>query len=311
VIEIKSINPISSIILPSFASPASYLTFSTRFIYVFERNLTPILATVLIVGIVASLLIKRKMELFVISAFSIALFLYAFPETFAYRYFKEFSIMEAFVMAIGLWYLFKVLVDSRKRYSTIIFSTLIMIILLPSLIIPVYQRSYEPFSLGQSILSDYEYSAAQWLKDNTPQNSLLISDFVTMQLMAPMANKILPIARSYRVAALTSNDLETTSRIKDMLARSNFSYENANYLLGRISSTDQRFIQNTGIPASNGSVLIIITPRTQEWAKQTGTSEVWYPAQATVDESYIESFAKNPVELIYSYKQEIYVFKTK
>jgi hypothetical protein len=318
-VKIDIINPISSVVLPSFADSANYLTFSQRFQWIFDTNLAPVLLAVLLLGIAVSIVSRRRQDILVISAFSLALFIYLFPETFAYRFFKELSIMEGFVMAVGISQILRFVAGVRKKYYlSVILSALTVMLLLPSLIVPVYQRTFEPPSvyesnpLAHSIVSDYEYSAAQWLKDNTPENSLLISDFVTMQIMAPLSDKLLPMGRNYRVQALTSEDLQTTWRIKNMLSDSAFTDDDIEYLLGSVSSSDERFSNKINMSASNKSILIVLTPRTVDWVKQTGISEVWSPEKTTVDKTYLEAFTKNnPVDVIYSYEEQVYVFKVK
>lgn len=318
-VKIDSINPISSVVLPSFADSANYLTFSQRFQWVFDTNMTPVLLAVLLLGIAVSIVSRRKQDILVISAFSLALFFYLFPETFAYRFFKELSIMEGVVMAVGVSQILRFVAGVRKNYHlTVILSALTVMLLLPSLIVPIYQRTFEPpsvyesYPLAHSIVSDYEYSAAQWLKDNTPQNSLLISDFVTMQIMAPLSDKLLPMGRNYRVQALTSEDLQTTWRIKNMLSNSTFDDGDVEYLMCSVSSSDERFSDRIDMPASNRSILIVLTPRTVDWIKQPGISEVWSPEEAMVDKTFLENFTKNnPVDVIYSYEEQVYVFKVK
>jgi hypothetical protein len=169
---------------------------------------------------------NKQRNFFVLSAFSLALFLYFFPEVFAYRFFREVTPLMAYLISFGLWRIFDVL-DLRKRYSKLIFSTLIILLLLPSLIVPVYQRYYHS-SLGDHILSAEEYSVSKWLRENTPDNALLISDYVTMQLISTLSNKMLPTPRSYRVDALSQDDIQTIWKIKNMLSisLSNYPLEN-------------------------------------------------------------------------------------
>jgi len=218
IIELNTFNPVSSIILPQFASSLDSISFSSRFSWLFEQNLTPLMNVLLIFGIAMCIVNNKQRNFFVLSAFSLALFLYFFPEVFAYRFFKEVTPLMAYLISFGLWRIFEVL-DLRKRYSKLIFSTLIILLLLPSLIVPVYQRYYHS-SLGDHIVSAEEYSVSKWLRENTPVNTLLISDYVTMQLMSPLSNKMLPTPRSYRIEALSQNDKQTIWRIKDMLSTS-------------------------------------------------------------------------------------------
>jgi hypothetical protein len=468
VAEIPPFNPISSIILPKYSLSLDVMPFSLRFTWLFETNLSLILIILLILGVAVSLFSKRKETFFVISVFLLALFLYLFPENYAYRFYREVTILLAFVMSIGLWRIFHVLVDLRKRYSVFIFSVLLIILLLPSLIAPVYQRYYQS-TLGQSIVSDYEYSASTWLRANTPENSLLISDYETMQLMGTFSNKMLPVNREYKVEGLYQNDTQTVWRIKNMLASyssncslvdvngsqfwtaygfgtgsidvktdnssqeltnattinvvdgskstvgvihkfaekqdwhnasglyinwygentnstwqicvaapndanwfafsfvdnflgwqtinaslstfskvasptwTNVSYialrtsnavpdswilgdvglsyatqafnltsDDISYFRAHISSTDNRYSEQTGISMENATILYILTPRTVEWFKQEGISGIVAIPQGSVDNRYLELFKNNThLKLIYSYENKIYIFTVK
>jgi hypothetical protein len=227
VLAIKVLNPISSIVLPAFSSSTDVMPFSLRFHWLFEVNLTLTLVALLVLGIAMSISSKKKEDILVISAFLLALFLYLFPETFAYRFYREVTVMMCIVMAVGIWRVFHALHRFRKKYITTIFSALIVVLLLPSLIAPVYTRYYQS-DMGQSILSSFEYSAAQWLRQNTPENTLLVSDFETMESLGTLSNKMLPIDRNYLVEASNTNSIQTLWLIKNMLtpAYLNYSIEN-------------------------------------------------------------------------------------
>jgi hypothetical protein len=219
VIALPVSNPISSIIFASFTQAESEaISFSSRFEWLLEINMTSVMNAFLMLGIVATVLSRKRENLLVISAFSLALFLYFFPETFAYRFYREVSIMMACVIAVGLMSMFKILVRRRwSKYSKIVLSTLVIALLIPNLVIPVYQRSYESL-LGQSMVSDNEYSAARWIMENMPENTLVISDYATMELLAPLSNKMLPVARMYLVQGLSTEDLQVVWYIKNKLS---------------------------------------------------------------------------------------------
>jgi hypothetical protein len=51
-----------------------------------------------------------------------------------------------------------------------------------------------------------------------PENTLIISDYVTMQLMSPLSNKMLPTPRSFMIQTLSYDEQQTISYIKNMLS---------------------------------------------------------------------------------------------
>jgi len=312
VAELPFSNPISSVIFPEFAKTLEPMPFLSRFQWLFEINLTLTLRIILLLGVAVTLLCSKRENLLAVSAFSLALFFYFFPEAYAYRFFKEVTVTMACVMSVGLNYVFNALVNRRNFYTAIIFSSLIVALLIPNLIIPVYQRHYNS-SLGQYIISSYEYDAAKWLRENTPENSLIISDYVTMQLMSPLSNKMLPIPRSYRIQALNYSDQQAVLYIKNMLSGY---FDNitlcARYLIEKMDSADKRYCESVNIAWNQSNVLIILTSRTIKWLEQQGTAEIWLPPDEPVDPKFLRLFQEsNSLELIYSYETKIYIFRVK
>jgi hypothetical protein len=466
VAELPISNPISSLFLPSYSSSTEIISFSSRFNWLFEINLSFILAVLLVFGIVVCIFSKRKSDIFVVSVFAIALFLYLFPETFAYRFYREVTVIMAFVMAIGIWRITTALSGLRKKYSSFIFSALLIVLLLPSLLAPVYTRYYQA-SMGQSIVSEPEYAAAQWLKQNTPENTLLLSDFETIELLGTLSNKMLPIDRNYLVDGLNQESTQTLWHIKNMFSKNyanctleneqdpqfwktysfgkgsidiqpaniiqpsinttiniidgnkstaglihkfdtkqdwrnasglyinwygqntnetwqicvaaaddsnwfafsfvdnfegwanvsasfnsftnvgspnwatisyiairtsnaspnnwtigdvglsyisslNINSEEITYLKTHVTSTEQRYCQQTGLSLDNVSILIVLTSRTVQWVKQEGISQAITLLKDPVDNSYLKLFEKTScLDEIYSLNNKIYVFKVK
>jgi hypothetical protein len=225
--EIGISNPISSIFLPSYSNSTEIISFSSRFSWIFNINLTLTLVVLLIFGITMSIFSRKKGDIFIISVFSLALFLYLFPETFAYRFYREVTVIMAFMIGLGLWRIFTAISGENKKFSNIIFASIIVVLILPSLITPVYTRYHET-TMGQSLLSNSEYSTAQWLKQNTPENTIIVSDFETMELVATLSNRMLPIDRNYIVEGLNQNSIQTLWLIKNMFTVNylNYSIEN-------------------------------------------------------------------------------------
>jgi hypothetical protein len=291
--ELSIFNPISSLIMPQYAASNAY-SFSSRFSWIFVNNLSLLLVSLLVLGIAVALFSKKKENLFMISLFFFALFLYLFPETYAYRFFKELTIVMAFIMALAIWRIFRTLVDSKKKYSTFIFSVLIIVLLLPSLIAPVYQRYYQS-NLSQPLISEYEYSASTWLRTNTPENSILISDFETMQLVGPLSNKLLPIQRNMNVEGLKQNDVEMTWLIKDLLKNSistslmsvnesqfwkpyGFGVGSMDITANNISQqSNNATLQINIVPGSKSTVGVIhVFKENQDWTNASGLYINWY-----------------------------------
>lgn len=321
VTELAISNPISSILLPSYSSSAEIIPFSSRLNWIFEINLSIILVIILIFGIVVSLLSKRQKNLFIISVFSFALLLYLFPESFAYRFYRELTIITAFVLAIGIWRIFVALSDLKRKSSAFLFSLLLIVLLLPSLITPVYER-YSQTSMGQSLVSESEYFASQWLKENTAENSIIVSDFETIQLLGTLANKILPVNRNYLLENLNDESTQTLWRIKHMFVSNYQSYSldpefNPQFWKAYSFGKGSIDIETTNITLSENNKAIRITdgnksvaglihrfPEIQDWNNITGiyinwlgknTNSTWQICIAAPDDSnwFAYSFVDN------------------
>lgn len=291
--QIDMLNPISSVILPQYSKSLEIMPFALRFNWVFSINLSAPLVLLLILGVVVCLISKRKDYLLVSSAFLAALFLYLFPESYAYRFYKELTVVMAFVMAVGIWRLLVALSDLRKKYSTVIISALLITLLLPILITPIYTRYYQS-SLGQSLLVEPEYLTTQWLKENTPENSIMVSDFVTMELLGTLSNRMLPIDRHYTVDGLSEESKQSLWHIKNMFAGNylNISLENKadlnfwkSYSFGQgsidISQTNisgRDNISTLRIIEGNRSFVGLIHKFTdkQDWSNASGIYIAWF-----------------------------------
>jgi len=273
-VALPVLNPISSIFFPSFASPLDAISFSSRFEWLFTVNLTKAMSILFIVGVFTTAVSYKRENLLMISGLSLALLLYFFPETFSYRVYREISLMMAYVISFGLWSVFKRVlspVNRRRKYVSFVVSTLAITLLVPNLIVPVYQRHYESL-LGKSMTTDYEYTAARWLLENAPENTLLISDFSTMELLAPLSNKMLPIGRMYLIRGLSVEDLQFIKYIKDKLSPtyvsrdlgngSSLSWTNYEWGEGQVQVLTEHIDQGE---ANNESQKIEVIPGDYSW----------------------------------------------
>jgi hypothetical protein len=198
-------------------------SFYKRFRWIFEINLTPLLRILLLLCIIILLMTRKREDILTLSLLSTAIFLYLFPEEYAYRFFKEVTVSMALVMSAGTVHLVEILLNiERARFNCrflkleILLSSLLAVLLLPNLIVPIYERYYVSH-LGNYLVSEDEFIAAKWIRENLPVNILVISDYSTMQLLGPLANKMLPTPRSYLFDALPPSHQQTVIYIKNLL----------------------------------------------------------------------------------------------
>lgn len=218
VIELPLSNPVSSLVSSSLAGAAWSVTFSERLTWITKTANSDIINCVFLTGIVATLCSRKKNDALMISTLSLTFFFYFLPESHAYRFIKELSPIMAYIVSNGLMkvfnFLFNLQVNRKTMVYSILCSLLIISLIVPELARPLHTRYYES-TLGKPMVAEYEYYASRWLKENTPENAIIVSDYVTMQLLTPLSCKLWITAVSFRVKTLSDYDLQTVWYIKN------------------------------------------------------------------------------------------------
>ena len=164
--------------------------------------------------IIATLLILIKGNarfLIVASIAWLLLAVYFLPFQWTYRIFKELNLFFSCVIVLP----FSIILCSLKKIKVNIMILhkcisppivtltflLIFLCLTPILVIPIYQRfsfyssEFFPSKDIQSPLTFEEWEAAIWMREHLPSDAILISDYFTMWVIGPLANKVLPIEK--------------------------------------------------------------------------------------------------------------------
>ena len=117
------------------------------------------------------------------------------------------------------------------------------------------------------------------------------------------------------IAIRTSNVLPNSWSIGDVgLSFKSRSFDldsdDVAYFRSHLSSTDNRYIEQTKTDKENSEVILILTPRTVQWFEQDGISGIKSVLEGPVDPIFLELVKKNTLlELIYSYEDNVYIFK--
>ena len=287
-----------------------------------EKVNHPIILVMLIGGVATTLLSKDSLWLFLNAVFSSSLVLYALPELWTYRIYKAFTPFMATILAASVvipieWFpkYFSSKINFSLRIHKLLMSIdikfclmlLLVLVLLPTLVSPAYKRfSDSPDGRYHSLISEYEYNAAMWLRSNVPENVRIISDVRTMIILTPLANKKWLIERKMNVFNLPTQYIK--ERI--LLAQdSKQAYQAISALHDRIPWHEQYFIEDVNY--SLDGFIIVISARTQRWLEQEGIADVEFPHYGEVDPSIIEKFMiSNYFKLIYVSKgRELYIFQ--
>jgi hypothetical protein len=192
--------------------------------------------------------------------------------------------------------------DTTKMLRTI-YLCFILVIIVPSLLSPfqnyVKSKAYDMEKAGisssLSLVADYEYTMALWIRNNTPKDATIISDPETMYIIAGISGRSLPIVLGMLVQDLQIPDLIKLYWIKFNILMTNDSYKAAFYVnvLGKYP-------------------VIVISGRTISWLNslqfvskpQSFASSNHYILSKFLDEN-------GPFKLLYKVNEEIYAFTIK
>jgi hypothetical protein len=170
-----------------------------------------------------------------------------------------------------------------------------------------------------SFIENYEYEAAQWIKENSSQNTLLLSDQATMLLFSSLCDK-------YTLVHLTQNypegypiDVQLLSFIYNLfLTTDPLKVYTSLMEIKALPIQTEEYYQSFQ-PIKNPDFLIIISPRTSLWADWGGKTVIWYPngnvynnkpANLSIRQDYLSKFLDSKFfNLVYQEEGKIYIFK--
>jgi hypothetical protein len=186
--------------------------------------------------------------------------------------------------------------DTTKALKKI-YICLILAVMVPSLLSPFQNYVMAKASLMQgignlSLVTDYEYTTALWIRKNTPKYATIISDPETMYILAGISGRSLPIVLGMTVRDLQIPDLVKLYWIKFNILATNDSYKATFYatLLGRYP-------------------IIVISGRTISWLNSL---EFVSKPQSYISSSHpiLTKFldGNGPFKLLYKIDGKIYVF---
>jgi hypothetical protein len=199
-----------------------------------------------------------------------------------------------------------------------ILSLILFVLIVPILIVPFYSRySYLPNgSQSNSYFSKYDYETATWIKNNTPKNAIILSDYFSMKMYQGLSS------RPLLFSGLNSGE-ETPE------AQAILKYIKQNILLSPASSdayysissfvknlTDNNWVswqeKNTltslGITLDNPSILVVINPRTSAWLEQQGISDSREP-DYNINQTYLAPFNDTDYfKSVYQLENQVYIY---
>lgn len=269
-----------------------------------------------IVGIILALISRNNFEISITTITLIILSFYFLPIPWTYRFFKELSIFEGYIIAFAIH---KVINSISKCSVRKIISSLMLVILAVSLAYPIFYRFSYSLSLFspelkyQTLITDEEYQLALFIREEMPGNIRIISDYFSMWVLTPLSNKIWIIDKFMNLEEMTNEEVEKIQYIKNNIFLAKSSKEAYKAILGLEKNFKEPFdeadyIRKTG--KVQLSFIIVLSRRTSSWVKKEGYYGLTFDIDTHVDQNLLRLFEDERFFTpLYNINDKIYAFQ--
>lgn len=276
---------------------------------------------------------KNRYNLLSLSMFSYTSFLYFFPD---YNMRRALNLMTPF-MAIAIsqivFILYKKIIDKfsyyfrshlHKKYTLIhmIVLFILVIIVMSSIPDPLYTKfsRCETLSKTGSNMTRYEYEAAVWLRENTNETEVIISDYWTMMLLNQISNKIWTIGPCMEAQYLPEENKDFLFYLKHNLFNAQDgkqAYQAIRYLPLMLDVnmhwTEKYYMDRRRLYISDLTFLIVLSPRTVAWMEKSDQDELVhdqrFPIFSSINLENLDIFDNDRFKLIYEIPSKLYIFR--
>jgi len=162
---------------------------------------------------------------------------------------------------------------------------------------------------GPTFPKDYEYEAALWIKKNTPANTVIISDPISIEILSSLADRV-PIAQISMGHPTRQEDIIRLKLVYKILTTGEDSevYQLLEELKNLGVTTEQFY--RSFHPIGEPSFIILISQRTSLWLDVEMKYPIIYFNGSPVNIKYISYFLNSDLfELLYRIEDKIYIFK--
>jgi hypothetical protein len=262
---------------------------------------------------------RSKKDLLVLGMLSLVSFIFFFPDYWSMRILGLLTPFMAFAICKNFDMLSKLansLLNHRPKIKIVtlgILSSLLILSLAPNLVTPLYLKfsSFPP-----SRMTPYEYEAAVWLRDNTRETQVIISDYWSMMLLNSMSNKIWLTSRQYMASSLSPEYQTLLAELGNNVFKANSSMEawsNIQAMAGQMRAgidwTEKYYMDYIGINPENITFLIVLSARTVKWLT-SGSMDIMDPQFGAVNYSYLQVFSDSHYFIqLANFSQQLYVFQ--
>lgn len=303
-----------------FGLTSASVTSFTKYMYILKGN-SFIILSLLYLSVFLHLFNRMGKsscaDSFVLKMVFILFFIYFLPEPTTLRLSKEIVPFMAYLLASSIEFIHRFSIKLNKKNSIIYYNILLIAIIVFGTVVP-FHTFYSTNKYDQkynTILTDYEYEVGEWIQDNTPENTRIISDFQTMQVLTPLSNRIWNVGRQMIKRELSEKEVGQMHTIKNdifLANNSHIAHSKIYSFVGNEQFEDKKYLEYTQISETEPTFIVVITPKTSLWLTKSTIDPISNPVHGVVDPKTLKTFMdENYFELIYQLDEEVYIFKAK
>jgi len=301
-------------------------------IYALEKWSSPLILMFFSIGVIVLLLKHKRKEipLLTMSAFIIAI--YFFPVDITYRIEKFNGPFIGYCVGVFVWILSSRILRIENKKKHLYFSVCVLLIIVAFGIISSISIIHSKMLPAQghstsTSLANHEYNATLWIRDNLPDNTMLLTDWFSYFVFVPLSNKVsyITLDMSDYLGASSDIDKEKWNIIrKDVFAAnsSKAAYEHVQKLtsLPITYPREKMYVEMKSINDPNFNdynFVIILTDRSITWFNQPDSANVVLPRMTTTysvekinqDSKYFNLFNdSNYFTMLYNDSSLVYIF---
>jgi hypothetical protein len=286
---------------------------------VFSDGNSPIIRYFATFGLTILIFSREKSHLIALGALTTTFSLYFFPDYWTLRILGATTPFVAYAISNNVDFILKIvnsILIHNKKVKIVMMCILVIlfiIVVIPNLPKPLYTK-FSKFP--SSRLTPYEYDIAIWLRENTKEIEVIISDYWTMMLLNPLSNKIWLTDRQFMAKDL---DLEYKYLLEEIrndifkAPNSSEAYKKIRFMTEKLRNgidwTEKYYCDYAGISRESITFLIVLSSRTVKWL-ETGDLDIMEPQYSGVDPHYLTTFNNTRYfKLLTHISNQIYVFE--
>ena len=192
-------------------------------------------------------------------------------------------------------------------------ATIILLVAVVTSIAPktisLFTKGYMPnIDAGRTLPHDYEYEVALWIKENTPLNTIIISDPISMEILSSLADRFPLALISMGNPSRPEDSVRLDMVLRILKANKDSDVHALLSELKRMGITTEEFYRSFR-PIEGMSFIILISSRTSIWMDMDGKNPIVYFNERSVQDRHVSTFINSGTfKLVYELRDLVYVF---